>query len=70
MGKSQLAAEYAYRHAGDFDVVWWVRAEDPASAARDFARLGRSLGLPEEADVAVAAPAVRACAWRAVTVGW
>jgi tetratricopeptide (TPR) repeat protein len=30
VGKTQLAAEYAYAHAGDYDVVWWIAADEPA----------------------------------------
>ena len=48
VGKSQLAAQYAHRHAGDYDVVWWVTAE-PATLARDLAALAARLELPEAA---------------------
>ena len=39
VGKTQLAIEYAYRFAADYDAVWWVRAEEPATLAADFADL-------------------------------
>lgn len=45
VGKTQLALEYAYRHAADYSVVWWVQAE--TSPATDYAALSRELGLPE-----------------------
>jgi tetratricopeptide (TPR) repeat protein len=43
VGKTQLALEYAYRYAGDYDVVWWLRAEEPATLASDFATLAAHL---------------------------
>jgi Tetratricopeptide repeat/NB-ARC domain len=39
VGKSQLAAEYAYRQRADYDLVWWVRSGQPTSLAADFAAL-------------------------------
>ena len=39
VGKTQLAAEYAYRHRADYDVVWWVRAGEPATLVQDLAAL-------------------------------
>ncbi len=48
IGKTQLALEYAYRHAGDYQAIWWVRAEEPAQLAGDYAALAVSLDLPEK----------------------
>ena len=47
VGKTQLALEYAYRHAADYSVVWWVPSE--TSPATVYAELCRELGLPEAA---------------------
>jgi tetratricopeptide (TPR) repeat protein len=46
MGKSQLALEYCYQHAPDYELVWWVTAESPLLAAAALAALGPRLGLP------------------------
>ncbi|MDP2896514.1 MAG: FxSxx-COOH system tetratricopeptide repeat protein [bacterium] len=48
VGKTQLAVEYAYRHAADYDVVWWIRAEEPAALAADLAALAGPLNLPQK----------------------
>jgi len=50
VGKTQLAVEYAYRHAADYTLVWWVRAEEPVALAADLAALATPLGLPEKDD--------------------
>ncbi len=61
VGKTQLAAEYAYRHSHLYDVVWWVRSEEPAALASDYATLAARVGLPEadEADQRLVGRAVR-----------
>jgi tetratricopeptide (TPR) repeat protein len=50
VGKTQLAVEYAYRHVAEYDLVWWVRAEEPAALAADYAALAQPLDLPEKDD--------------------
>ena len=61
VGKTQLALEYAYRHAADYDLVWWVAAEDTATLATTFAALATELNLPvaDEADLRLVRDAVR-----------
>ena len=60
-GKTQLAIKYAHRHVANFDVVWWVRCQEPATLAGDYAGLASELGLPEAgvAEHMVAVAAVR-----------
>src|SRR5581483_4645607 len=48
VGKTQLATEYAYKHAADYELVWRVRAEERATLAGDFAALATKLDLPEK----------------------
>ena len=56
MGKTRLAVEYAWRHADAYEVVWWVRAEDPATIRGDYVELAQALGLPSGTeDQAIAA---------------
>jgi tetratricopeptide (TPR) repeat protein len=43
VGKTSLAVEYAYRHAGEYGVVWWLRAEEPATLAGDYGALALKL---------------------------
>jgi len=44
VGKTQLAAEYAYRFAGAYDLAWWVNSEQPGLIGDQFAALGMALG--------------------------
>jgi len=70
VGKTQLAVEYAYRHAAEYDLVWWVRAEEPAALAAYYAALAGPLNLPEkdEPDQRLVVQAVRR--WLSQNTGW
>jgi tetratricopeptide (TPR) repeat protein len=70
VGKTQLAVEYAYRHAAEYDVVWWVRAEEPVTLAADYASLARPLDLRQrdKPDQRVVVEAVRR--WLGQNAGW
>src|SRR5215472_15104854 len=44
VGKTQLAAEYAHRFAGTYDLAWWVNAEQGGLIGDQVAALGLALG--------------------------
>jgi len=44
VGKTQLAAEYAWRFAGAYELAWWVDAEQAGLIGDQFAVLGAALG--------------------------
>ncbi|WP_307036566.1 FxSxx-COOH system tetratricopeptide repeat protein [Streptomyces canus] len=44
VGKTQLAIEYAHRFAGEYELAWWIPAEDPALIPDQLAQLAARIG--------------------------
>jgi tetratricopeptide (TPR) repeat protein len=45
VGKTQVAAEYVFRFSSEYDVVWWVPADQRGTLRQRLAELAPSLGL-------------------------
>ncbi|WP_119727839.1 FxSxx-COOH system tetratricopeptide repeat protein [Thermomonospora amylolytica] len=50
-GKSQLAVEFAHRYADDYDLIWWIPAEQITLARSSLAVLARHLGIGLSDDI-------------------
>ncbi|GAA3225263.1 FxSxx-COOH system tetratricopeptide repeat protein [Actinocorallia longicatena] len=46
VGKTQMAVEYAHRYQHEYNIVWWVPADQPALVRATLAALAPYLGLP------------------------
>jgi tetratricopeptide (TPR) repeat protein len=70
IGKTQTAVEYAYRFAGKYTGVLWVRADTRETLLADLLGVARLLDLPEkdEQDSVQAAAAVKR--WLEANPGW
>lgn len=60
VGKTQLAIEYAYRHADQYPLIWWLPANEPGTLASFYLALAEQLGVVAagHTDVAEARSAV------------
>ncbi|WNI16428.1 FxSxx-COOH system tetratricopeptide repeat protein [Actinacidiphila sp. ITFR-21] len=59
VGKSQIAIEYVYQYASDYDVIWWIPSEQPSMILSALAELAQRLGLDVGNEAITAVPAVR-----------
>jgi hypothetical protein len=48
IGKTQLAVEYAYRHASEYQAVLWARAASRDTLQASFVEVAAALGLPQQ----------------------
>jgi len=46
IGKTEIAAEYAYRYASEYTLCWWVRSEQEDLILKSLVNLGRMMQLP------------------------
>lgn len=50
VGKTQVAVEYAYRHANRYQAVLWVHADSAETLMSSFVALAETLDLPEKTE--------------------
>jgi hypothetical protein len=58
VGKTQLAIEYIYRYANDYDLICWVPAHDLTEVRTSLVELGAAMGLPDNENAKRAVSAV------------
>lgn len=52
IGKTTLVLEYVHRHVRDYDIAWWIHAEQPELIPNQLAALARALRLVDPTDMA------------------
>jgi hypothetical protein len=70
VGKTQLVVEYAHRFQADYDLIWWIDAEQPLEISLALADLAERLGLPTTDNAAESAAAALEQLRRGVPGRW
>jgi tetratricopeptide (TPR) repeat protein len=59
VGKTQVALEYAHRYMADYDLIWWINAEQDELINPVLAPMAQSLGVRSRDSIPETAQAVR-----------
>jgi tetratricopeptide (TPR) repeat protein len=59
VGKTQIVTEYSYRFMADYDLVWWISAQQKELIAASLAEIAPELGIRRGESIEAAAEAVR-----------
>lgn len=70
VGKTQVAVQYVSRYGGDYDLVWWLQTEEPATLAADYAALAWRLNLPQRGAPDQREAIAAVCRWLEQHTGW
>jgi tetratricopeptide (TPR) repeat protein/transcriptional regulator with XRE-family HTH domain len=70
IGKTQVVLEYAYRHAQDYEAVFWVRADSRDMLVAGFLEIAHAVNLPERDDWDQAVMVAAVKSWLSQHTGW